>query len=68
VLRALGAHLDGGDIPAAFGHAYQLAPARLWQKTLQCAGPTCERPIAPPPALDSRVFADPALPLQREAV
>jgi len=67
VLHALGAHLDGGDAPAAFDTGYQLALARVWQKTLQCAGPARERPVVPPPVIDPRTLAGPESRRQREA-
>ncbi|MDN7670984.1 Gfo/Idh/MocA family oxidoreductase [Burkholderia oklahomensis] len=60
VLHALRRHLDGTAAPAAFDPAYQLALARVWQKTLQCAGPARERRVAPPPAIDPRTLIDAA--------
>ncbi|WP_207004239.1 Gfo/Idh/MocA family oxidoreductase [Trinickia mobilis] len=51
VLQALRRHLDGGATPSGFGTAYQSALARLWQRTLRCAGAAAERELAPPRAI-----------------
>ena len=48
VLQALRHHLNGGTTPLGFDAAYQLALARLWQRTLRAAGAARECKLSAP--------------------
>lgn len=58
VLQALRAHLDGAAVPPGFGAGYQRALARLWQRTLRCAGAARETHVPPPRTIAARELLD----------